>query len=152
MLKKFAIMIVISCLALVLVGCGRTSQIENPFENAIQADLVSRYNLTFSAYIWNDFQPSIPHPPRSTHFVAMNAPQQFDLTRVQMSVQIVTSGQNITRTFTLREYGGGSPQGDFRSTEMFRLDSDENFTLHVSILVGGYTQTVTLHGKVFVTH
>ncbi|MCL2570138.1 MAG: hypothetical protein FWE16_02940 [Firmicutes bacterium] len=151
LIKGFVIVFLIIPIAFFATGC-RNDYIENPFKTAIQADLVSQYELTFTAYIWNDFQPSIPQPLRSTHFVGINTPQELDLSQIQMSVQIITANQNIVRLFTFRTYGGGSPQGDFRSTEIFRLCNDEKFTLHISILIGNYTQTVTLTGTVFVTH
>jgi len=148
-LLSLLVIIMVVPIVFVATGCRNAP---NPFTDATQANLVERYNLTFTAYIWNDYQPFVAYPPRSTHFVGINSSQDFDLSRVQMSVQIVTSRVNITRTFTLRTYGGGSLGGDFRSTEIFRLNDDERFTLYVSILVGGYTQTIVLTGRVFITH
>jgi len=156
-MKKFLFsllaILLLASMAFVFIGCENNDEpSEDPFETAIQADLVSRYDLIFTTFIWNDYQPNVAYPPRSTHFVGISTPQDFDLTQVQMSVQIVTSKINITRIFTLREYGGGALGGDFRSTEIFRLNDDEDYTLHISILIGKYTQTITLTGSVFVTH
>lgn len=141
--------LVVICIAFVATAC---TPLETQFENATPTNLVSRHNLNVTAYLWNDYMPGMPQPLRTNHFVAIEAPQTVDITQVQMIVQIVTLRTNITRTFTHRTYGGGSERGDFRSTELFRLRSGENYTLHVSILYRGYTQTVTLTGTVDVTH
>jgi len=119
-----------------------------------ETNLIEKYQLTIEAYVWNDYMPIVPQPLRSTHFVSIHSPQpmcpiEYD---IQMSVRIVTSSVDIVRTFVY--FQGSIPLGylDFRSTEIFRLNNNETFTMYITIRILDEEQTVVRTGQVGVTH
>ncbi|MCL2587019.1 MAG: hypothetical protein FWE31_02140 [Firmicutes bacterium] len=144
-MKKLLAILVMVCGVTILVGCANRY---DPFQHATEADLVSSYQLAIEAFVWNDYQPVIQQPLRTNHFVEIRSPQKLSLPEIQ--VHVIING-NISRIFKHTSYGS-PPHGDFRATELFRLQSNSNWTMAVTILIGNQRQTINLNGRVFVTH
>lgn len=139
MKKTHFILAAITVCVFLLGTCKLTIEVDN---------LLEEYDLSVSAYIWNNYMPGASSSRRFSSICSVQFESATKLPPMKVSATIITE-KNTIQTNLSDIYHGTEPfLKDFRPIKGFFLNAEEEYTIEVTVKISGKQQTIIFENQI----